>query len=424
LVIGLGNMAVIKRTHSLAVLSGRHRRSDQPGGRFVRLLDHYADALIEAMARAPDCRAAGAPWGVSVVCTDQATGSLQGYWIGQQERERQALHRLILQDRSCRLDQPLHFVVADAERNKATDILAGARALQFLCSAHDTGPPLLVPRPTPRTALLFNPCLESRNRGGVGNSGTWEHLEVLASSLREQLPRLRRQLGKITDGDELQRLLHQARQACLLRWRRHLRLVSDEDALFNGLRGQLEQILETRRSGSPVEAETIARTLSVELNRLLRSQAHPDSRHGQLLLDLQRLCDCGAHDLALASLNAALAEQSFRGLGEGGQRVLRLLQILQTFDHLVVATANAAVQTYLEELSPDLSASLHPALRQDSLISEPFRLDVLGMSWIDLRDSTASEALDRCHAAHRRLLPQDIELGMALIQEPVLLKAP
>ncbi|MCP9825345.1 lactate racemase domain-containing protein [Synechococcus sp. EJ6-Ellesmere] len=424
LVIGLGNMAVIKRTHCLEVLTHGDTRPDHPAGRFVQLLDHYAEALLSSMAQAPDCRAVCAPWGFSLVSTDPAESSLQGYWIGQREADRQALHRLMVSDRSCRLERPLHFVVADAERKKATDILAGARALQFLCSAHSTSTPLLCPRPIPRTALLFNPCLESRNHGGVGNAGTWEQLEVLASCVREQLPHLRRRLGSVADAGELQRLRQQVRKACLRRWHNHLRLVSGEDAMFSHLEGLLEQIQQASQADVADTPAPIGRALMAQLKRLLRSQTHPHSRHGQLLLDLRRLCACQAHGQALDRLREAMGQQLFRGLGEGGQRVLRLLQILQRFDHLVVATDNAAVQTYLEELSPDLSEFLSPSLRADVGVNAPFHVDILGLSCIDLRRMTASEALDLCYSAHQRLLPDGVGPGAALIQEPVLLRAP
>ena len=417
LVVGLGNRAVIRQTHSLEVLLDPATGRDDAANPFVRLLDHYAGEISAALLAAPEARLASPPWGFSVLCADPASDDLHGVWLGQRDADRVVLARQLAAARTCRVSRPLNLVVVDAERNKATDILAGARSLHGLCTADRPGHRLLCPSAPLRTALLFNPCHEQRNAGGIGNSGTKLHLDALGACVREQLPLLRRGLERATTAAECRRWWRLARTRSLRRWRRHLQLVSAEEQHLRQLLGLLDQL-----TGS-VPAPQVA-AASAGVDRLLHhavSLPTLPARRWQQMADLWGAGRCSS---LREQVHQRLAMDDLQGLGDGGQRALRLLLILERFDRLVIATDNSVVQAYLQEISPDLTSLLDLHRPDPVSVPIPFRHDLLGLSSVDLRQCSPGQALQHCLAAHRQLLGPAISEAPALLQEPVLLQAP
>ena len=417
LVVGLGNRAVIRQTHSLDVLLDPATGRDDAANPFVRLLDHYADAISAALLAAPDARLASPPWGFSVLCADPACDDLHGVWLGQRDADRAVLARQLVAARTCRLSRPLNLVVVDAERNKATDILAGARSLHGLCAADRPGHRLLCSSAPLRTALLFNPCHEQRNAGGIGNSGTKLHLDALGVCVREQVPLLQRGLERASTAAERRNCWRRARARCLRRWRRHLQWFSAEEQHLRQLLTLLDQL-----TGSVTPLQVSASSSAVD--RLLRHTTVMPALPPRRWQQMANLWAAGRCSSLREQVQHWLALDDLQGLGDGGQRALRLLLILERFDRLVIATDNGVVQAYLEELSPDLSCLMDAEYFDGVSASLPFRHDLLGLSSIDLRQCSPGQALDCCLVGHRQLLGPAIATVPALLQEPVLLQAP
>jgi hypothetical protein len=117
--------------------------------------------------------------------------------------------------------------------------------------------------------------------------------------------------------------------------------------------------------------------------------------------------------------NESLPSHAF---AEGGQRALRFLLILQRFERFVIATDNPAVIAYLEMLSPDLRHLKSPSWFKVLPPDSPFRLDLLGVSGLDLRQQSPSQALQSCYTAHQLLRGCPRESSCGFIQNPILLE--
>jgi hypothetical protein len=107
---------------------------------------------------------------------------------------------------------------------------------------------------------------------------------------------------------------------------------------------------------------------------------------------------------------------------EGGQRALRFLLILQRFERFVIATDNPAVIAYIETFSPDLRCLKSPTWFEVLPPDPPFRLDLLGVSGVDLRQQSPSQALQSCYTAHQLLRGHAREGSCGFIQNPILLE--
>jgi hypothetical protein len=92
--------------------------------------------------------------------------------------------------------------------------------------------------------------------------------------------------------------------------------------------------------------------------------------------------------------NLQQAYATTEGLGEGGQRALRLLKILQKFETFLLATENPTVLNYLETLDPDLTPFL-PASLRPGLSGHALRFGLLGITGIDLQQNSCQQALDK-----------------------------
>ena len=409
LVIGLGNQAVIHHTHAIRVLmdpAAKQRRSDC---RFVRLLDYYAQAIIQALMTA---HLSMPPLGFSVVCLDPSDSAVHGVWIGEKDAERVSLASRLYKERTCRITKPLDFVISDSEISKSTDFLAGCRSLHILSSADHPRHPVLCRSSSLRTAFLLNSCHEVANADGIGNRGTKRHLDVLGECVQVELKIL------LSNAKCTVQLMHQSRHRALGRWHRYLQLMSiQEDFLL-----ELSELIRHIQSNALSKDQCIdlQKRMFIRLNRY---KDIPGS-FGLHICSLMRLCMAGnwmAIQQELSEMASILPSYSF---ADGGQRALRFLLILQRFERFVVATDNPAVLDYFEMLSPELHLMKASPWFQVSLPSYPFRPDLLGVSGIDLRKQTPTQALNRCYEAHLLLRGDAKDGACGFVQNPILVETP
>lgn len=128
------------------------------------------------------------------------------------------------------------------------------------------------------------------------------------------------------------------------------------------------------------------------------------------LLEQARTRLAGGVEAAAGWLRQAAATWLFQGLGEGGQRALRLLCLLRHFDELLVVTANPAVLAFLESLDPLLQSPPAVAAAGGRL---------LGLRGADLRQEDISTMLEREWTRHQALF-SGRDPGVLLVRDPVL----
>lgn len=407
LVIGLGNQSIIHHTHDIHVLKDPALKKRLVDSRFVQLLDYYAKAIIQALLSS---RLAVPPLGFSVVCLEPSDSAVHGVWIGEKDAERIVLTSQLYKERTCRLGKPLDFVISDPETSKSTDLLAGARSLHLLCTADDPRRPVLSRSSPLRTAFLFNTCHEVANADGIGNRGTKRHLDVLAECIQSELVLLFKQPSCTAQ------LLTQSRSRALRYWQRYLHLMSIQEDFFLSL-SKLAQDVQTLGSANS-QCSEVQKEMSMRLNRY----KDVPGLLGRRLCSLLRHCmaaNWSCVQREVSDWNESLPSHAF---AEGGQRALRFLLILQRFDRFVIATDNPAVIAYLEMLSPDLRHLKSPSWFKVLPPDSPFRLDLLGVSGLDLRQQSPSQALQSCYTAHQLLRGCPRESSCGFIQNPILLE--
>lgn len=426
LAIGVGCMSTVRITHSLDVLTDRLTRPGETGNRFVQLIDHFASEIIRAL-RARTGRLVSDPIGISVVCRQR--DQVEAFWIGDREEERAALMEPLARGHTLIMRASVDVVIADTEWEKGTDLLAGARSLHLLSNFNDFGNTILSRNSPCRSALLFNPCHEQRNAQGIGNSGTVLHLQALLQFSLETWRSIPAETGQEAELLEtcLSRRLalsDHLKRKILDRWERCLYLVSEEETVF----GALEQALE----------DDVAQSAGITKSGLsplqMLDQALPNSfgAHRHLFSGVRaRLLRSDAFT-ALEFLRQASDEFGFKGLGEGGQRALRLLALLRTFDQLHVATDNPVVLDFLGQFSPEVEPVNGAAAGgSQGIDARPFSL--IGLYGISLRDHTPQQALDHTLNHHKlvtqaRHKTEGLETPsspcLAFLQQPVILRCP
>ena len=412
LVVGIGCLNCIRITHTMEVLSHALTRPGEANNHFVKLLDHFT-AEILAQLRGEFGRLKSNPIGVSVLA--QKTDQPDCIWVGDQDENRAVLTKQLEMERTVALDQPVSFVIIDTERRKATDILAGARSLHFLCSFDDPSNQLLRCRPACRSALMFNACHEAKNSNGIGNAGTLLHLNALRSFVHESITEAR-DSGLIEGNNDLSdNNRRKIKKAILGRWKDYLRLVSNEDDFFARVESLLMGIISANNN-----IQEKAPLLEELAHSLDESFAHSFGNHRHVITGTRHhFAHSGARD-ALLFLQQSTNALGFKGLGEGGQRALRLLVILQKFETLYIATDNQHVLQFLTELNhpPGISNIDHPPGR--SLIgAEP---NILGLTGISLNNHSPQAALQLALDQHHDQTIPFNGAELAFIQEPVIIK--
>jgi hypothetical protein len=402
LAVGIGAPLVIRRSHSPGVLLDPPGRPRAAGAnRFVSLIDAVAESIVTVLLQDRASRLVAPPLGFSLVVNRQ--GQPLASWLSDRERDRVQLADLVARRQTVSLQRPLSFVIADPELNKATDLLAGARILHLLCMAHSAGNPLLDATAPRRIAVLLNPCHEIANQGGIGNRGTVDHLEALRAFRHEEQHRLLAGLALpggqgAPDPASAQR---RSRARLLRRWEEYLRHSGEDEAAMEQLLAGLERLIASPMDGAAAERQAAG---------LLRD-AIDHSWGGRRRL-LEQACTRLADGVETAAgwLRQAAASWLFQGLGEGGQRALRLLCLLRHFDELLIITDNPTVLSFL--------GSLDPPLPFPSVDGAPGGR-LLGLRGADLSQEGISDTLEREWRRHRALCGGR-EPGVALVRDPVL----
>jgi hypothetical protein len=414
LVIGFGNSTVIDRTHSPAVLSDADNSGQRSNPIFVRLLDHYSAKIRDYLLVAENSKLVSRPIGFSVI---KLSGDDEpcDYWIGENDEERQNLTLQVLQDRRCYMERSVNHVICDGEACKATDILAGARTLHSLCAQNHSNNHLICSKSTLRMALLFNPCVEELNNGGVGNSGTLRHLNVLAGLVRSNTSRISSSLRLLSNTEDLFKFFLDTRAEILRQWSLHFERVSNPRSFLQEIRSLVTVVgskspkldgLTGSIDSHVIELEHWADAVSLPFHMLIEIG---------LLEDDIKACKLLVETLCMNDLN---------NFSEGGQRAMRLLKILQNFEQLVLLTDNENVLSYIAELSPDLSSVLPSAIRTKFRSSfDALGFSLLGISCLDLRAYSPQKAVDFCLMAHQSMLPSNRQVTAAFFRKPGIFEA-
>ena len=424
LAVGIASLHAIRRSHSTKVLLHHSTRVGNVHSAFVQFIETIAQDICKALLK-PDLYSIDssqphprtAPLGLSVAASSDE--DIWGLWLGQDEPDRRRLTRLVQDMYTVTLDQPVHVVISDLDPYKGTDILAGARALQYLWDWHCTTNPLLAGQGNNRVAVLFNPCYESQNAGGIGNHGTKEHLDVLEAIVLTRLPHLRQHLANLSDLEAVLGVLQTERQDILEEWYKHLKVTSEADNFFDLLYAQVLEIRNFDLMGmdSTQAQNELRETLenySGSYNAVQRSVLGLVERYTQNS-DLTALLE------AIAQCQADYWEHP--GLGEGGQRVFRLLGLCQTFQIFILATNNLEVLDYLAVLDPPLNGDLAPHLQGD-LQQAGITLSVLGLLGVNSQDGQEQRAIDLALHYGQWLNPPDTDLQVAFLRDPLIIHAP
>ncbi|MEM8602294.1 MAG: hypothetical protein AAGF24_00470 [Cyanobacteria bacterium P01_H01_bin.121] len=414
LAVGIASMNAIRRTHSTSLLMDPETRTGNPSSPFVKRIEAIADAIRHSLLTRPGSRAQCIPFGLSVA------GDRRGIWgvsLGTQETVRQPLAEAIKEIYTVPTSKTINILVADVEPHKATDILAGARPIQYVCNWDTEDNPLLAATPQERVAVLFNPCNEPQNNQGIGNHGTKAQLDVLGIMIHETLPTLKQQLQHVRSIQAGQQLLVQIRLKVLHAWRHHLEIVSETEVFFRKLRKLTLEIRNFQILGldsTTVESDLLAiltdysgecSDATIEVARLQTLYAETG--------DLQQVID------ALEQLEALYEEHE--GLGEGGQRALRLLDICDKFATLILATDNQAVLQYLKWLNPDLTDYLPTPLMAEWQQLD-LRFSILGLIGLDIGADNAQVAIETATRYATYYSESPIQPCIGFLKSPVILQ--
>jgi hypothetical protein len=394
-------------------------RVGNPQSCFVEAIEEIANQIIGQLLKPSNGKSSQlktAPLGLSVATYGN---NIWGLWLGQVEAERRQLAQYLQQDYTVEVNQGFHVVISDLDPHKGTDILAGARALQYVWNWHSPENVLLEDTPRERVAVLFNPCNEPNNNQGIGNYGTKAQLDILQRIVQEQIPELTQSLKKATTLSHAMGLLQETRRTVLEIWLRHLRITSEADDFFALLRTQLLEIrnfllmwLESTQVWESWQS-TIA------------NYANPYSEVGREVQSLLELYEESADINALLHQVNTLKSRytEHLGLGEGGQRALRLLEVCRYFQTFIVATDNQEVLKYLADLDPSLLSLLPPHL-QTLLHPQGLDVSILGLRGINIGTDQAQKAIDlalhyaRWQSPHRTA---DTQLSIAFLRDPLIL---
>ncbi|MFZ4666383.1 MAG: hypothetical protein ACOYME_08145 [Prochlorotrichaceae cyanobacterium] len=418
LAVGIASINAIRRTHSTKVLLDKSTRVGNPHSLFVRSIQTIAQdittALLTPETIGESCLKTK-PIGLSVVAKNDQT--IFGLWLGQAEPDRQRLTKIVQDAYTVTVGQDFQVVISDPDPYKATDILAGARALQYVCNWHSLENSLLRHTPRERVALMFNPCNESKNAGGVGNIGTKTQLDVLAAIVQDHWLLLQPKLQDAQKLSQVLSLLHESRNSVLHAWSLHLKVTSEADDFFDLLRTQALEIRNFQLMGLD---DTPAR------DSLQSTLAHYGSAYNEVAQEVRTLLDLYRTDPDLDRLLQQIGTLQSRyaehpGLGEGGQRSFRLLEICRSFQTFIVATDNVVVLTYLQHLDPPIVPHLSPAL-QTQLDTLSIDLSILGLRGVNIESDQAQKAIDLAlHYAHwQNSDPSPIDI--VFLRDPLILK--
>ncbi len=418
LVVGLANIQSIRSTHNTRILLAPHTRVGNPDNAFVRSLDRLVSSLTKSLQTRLDSRACTLPLGLSVATN--GNDHIYGLWLGQQESQRQRLAAVLQETFTATLPQSLHLVVSDVQPHKGTDVLASARALQYLCQWDETDNVLLSGEPHQRVALLFHPQPDQTDPETIANRGTKKHLDVLVQLVQERRSLITQKLAQSPDCEQFLACHQRHRQALLSDWMQHLKLVS-EAHIFLAHLSTLAIAVETLQH---LNVETQKQTIAQEtLKTILKSYSNPYSDIGRALGDLYKIYETSQNIKALLHKiqHYQAIFKNHEGLGEGGQRTLRLVMLLEKFQTLLIATDHSAVLRYLPTLDLDLTSLLPQALRP-AWQNVALPMGILGIIGIDLGQYSPQNALDIAIAYTQHYNADILEPKMGFLHDPLIIR--
>lgn len=415
LAVGIASLNEIRRSHSTSVLLATTARAGDPTSPFIKMIDTTADGIKQAMISDSKSQAMSVPYGFTVLAQDE--DQIWEAAFGDHENYRQELAQSNYRNHVFSVETTFNLVISDIEPKRGTDILAGARALQYICDWNEESAPLLKPPEQNSVALLYNPCNEPLNNSGIGNDGTKEQLDILLEMTQEHSDLIKGQLLQATSWQEIEKILRIARDDLLQQWQLHLQLVSEADQIWLQLEKLAKTVLAHRSKG------IFNHSTEQSLHKMLFKYAGKHNVTMKIMSQLLKQYEQGYDFRGIIDQIASqfLAHKEHFGLGEGGQRALRLLKICQHFKHFLIATFNPVVISYIHQLNPDLTTYISPSLKhQFHLKSRPITL--LGIQTIDLNTCSPQVALDIAYQYSASFESSANNIKIAYLKKPVILR--
>ncbi|NER79662.1 MAG: hypothetical protein F6K42_08780 [Leptolyngbya sp. SIO1D8] len=413
--VGIASLNEIRRSHSTRILTHPLTCPGEAGSLFVTRIAATATSIRDTLLTRPQTRAMAVPYGFTVIGKSET--AIWDLAFGQDESARQDLAATFTQRYTVTIKAPLDVVISDVEPHKATDITAGARALQYVANWHRPDNPLLNNPEQGCVALLFNPCNEAKNNLGIGNDGTKLHMDVLGDFLQQVRPQLSKNLAYAASPQAVKQILTIARQAVLERWQQHLCSNSEVTDWLEELQRLARTGMQQAQQGSV--PRDLTKFLSERMDRYGRGPNHVNRAILSIEYQFQKSGDWEALLNALIALSALYQEHE--GLGEGGQRTIRLLKLCRTFKTLVLVTNNINVLEYLNWLDPPLTHYLPDAVRSQ-YHRRGIRASVLGLVPIHLQHTSAEEATRIAISYGRWHKPEVKHLQVGFLTHPLILK--
>lgn len=415
LAVGIASLNEIRRSHSTSVLLATTARAGDPTSPFIKMIDTTAEGIQQAMISRPESQAMSVPYGFTVLAQDE--DQIWEAAFGDHENYRQELAQNNYHSHVFYVDTTFNLVISDIEPKRGTDILAGARALQYICDWNEESAPLLKPPNQNSVALLYNPCNEPLNNSGIGNDGTKEQLDILLEMTQEHRDLIKGQLLKATSWQEIEKILRISRDDLLKQWQLHLQVVSEADQIWLQLEKLAKKVLADRSKG------VFDYTIEQSLHKMLFKYAGKYNVTMKIISQLLQQYEQG-HDFRgiIDQINSQVfAHQEHFGLGEGGQRALRLLKICQHFKYFFIATFNPVVISYIHQLNPDLTEYISPSL-QDQSNFKSRSITLLGIQTIDLNTCSPQIALDIAYHYSASFESSAKGIEIAYLKKPVILR--
>lgn len=415
LAVGIASLNEIRRSHSTSVLLAATARAGDPTSPFIKMIDTTAEGIKQAMISSQESQAMSVPYGFTVLAQDE--DQIWDAAFGDHENYRQKLAQTNYRNHVFSVETTFNLVISDIEPKRGTDILAGARALQYICDWNEESDPLLKPPEQGCVALLYNPCNEPLNNSGIGNDGTKEQLDILLEMTQEHSNLIKGQLLQATSWQEVEKILLTARGDLLKQWQLHLQVVSEADQIWLQLKKLAQEVL-AHRTGS-----NLKHTTEQSLHKTLIKYAGKYNVTMKIISQLLKQYEQG-HDLRgiLDQIDSQVfAHTEHFGLGEGGQRALRLLKICQNFKYFLIATFNPVVISYVHQLNPNLRKYLSPSLPDQSHIASR-AISLLGIETIDLNTCTPQAALNLAYHYSAGFESPSNNIGIAYLKKPVILR--
>ncbi|MDJ0702137.1 MAG: lactate racemase domain-containing protein [Leptolyngbyaceae cyanobacterium MO_188.B28] len=413
LAVGVASLNEICRSHSTQVLMDRKTQVGNPASPFVRKLEITADNIRKTMLTKSGTAVMALPYGISVIAERE---KIWGFSFGQTEASRREIAREWTQTFTVETPTDFDLVISDVDPRYAADLLAGARALQYICDWDTPENVILSHARQGCIALLFNVCNETKNNDGIGNDGAKSHLDVLADITQRKAVEIASLIPRASTVPQIIALLSTAKDQVLHYWEHHLRSISEANEWFENLRALALEAYRKEQLG--LDNRSARQNLEAAFQQYKGDQnpiARAIAQIHQILQTAQPLST-----VLNAIEQTAAIYQEHEGLGEGGQRTIRLLKICRHFNTCILATQNQAVATYFEALDPDLTAFLTGDV-QLFFQTRGFKASILGLMGFDLTRHSPQTAIDLAMNYGEWKKPNVSPLNTCFLQIPLIL---